>query len=471
MVHWIKDALRRLDSEAWKRFFIAVGGLSISFAAAVFSTVFREEGNFFATALLASFALISAGVVGMVTVPYLAKRVTIRRFRESFQYDFTREGMAYITIVLVIGVAALNTGNNLLFIIVSAMLGAFVVSGIASAGMLRNLQLDVALPNHVFAKRPVQARLELRNLRPWAPAFSVNVTPKLKPPRLRNKWQRGVFSWPPWKRPEQRWLHLNDWVWKPEPQPPRLDGIFHGAVYFPYVPRAKSASADTELNFARRGAYAQEGLGLATRFPFSFLSKTRPVAFSRNITVYPPVEQTDEFFQVLPMITGEFETFVRGRSNNLYLIRDHTAEDSVRHLDWKATAKTGSLKVREFTREDERKLRIVFDNVAPGVVSEAEYEEAIALAASLAWYFAQSDAQLSFAAPGFLGSSDVYDFLAYLALVQPAKADSVLEKLEVSDDYNVIVTAQARGTIPTNFWACSYLIFMQRQVHTSASSR
>ncbi|HEV2113112.1 MAG TPA: hypothetical protein VGR50_03125, partial [Terriglobales bacterium] len=262
MLRWLKSAFARLDAEAWKRFFIAVGGLSISFAAALFSTVFREEGNFFGTALLASFALVSAGVVGMLTVPYLAKRVTVRRFRERFQYDFTREGMAYIIIILVIGVAALNTGNNLLFIVVSAMLGAFVVSGVASAGMLRNLELDVALPNHVFARRPVQARLELKNLRAWAPAFSVNVTPKLKPPRVRNKWQRGVFSWPPWKPQEQRWLHLNDWVWKPEPQPGRPAGIFAGAVYFPYVARGKNASADVELNFAKRGTYAQQGLGL-----------------------------------------------------------------------------------------------------------------------------------------------------------------------------------------------------------------
>ena len=471
MLKWMQAALARVDGEAWKRFFIAVGGLTISFAAAVFSTVFREEGNFTGTALMASFALISAGLVGMLTVPYLAKRVAVRRFRERFQYDFTREGMAYIIIILVIGVAALNTGNNLLFIIVSAMLGAFVVSGVASAGMLRSLELNVALPNHVFAKRPVQARLELRNLRAWAPAFSVNVTPKLKPPRIKKRWQRGIFSWPPWKPKEQRWLRLNDWVWKPLAPTARPAGIFGGAVYFPYVARSKNASADVELNFAHRGAYAQEGLGLATRFPFSFLSKTRPVAFSRNITVYPPVEQTDQFFQVLPMITGEFETFVRGRGNNLYLIRDHTPEDSVRHLDWKATAKTGALKVREFTREDERKLRIVFDNAAPGAVSEAEYENAIALTASLAWHFAQSDAQLSFAAPGYAGSADIYGFLRYLALLQPAKQVSVLEKLEVSDDYNVIITAQPRGTIPTNLWACSYLIFMQQQEPAAAGVR
>ena len=299
----------------------------------------------------------------------------------------------------------------------------------------------------------------------------MNVAPNRKAPRTKNKWQRGIFSWPPWKPPEQRWLHLNDWVWKPLLVAAPPADIFSGAVYFPYISARATAHADVDLKFFQRGRFVQEGLGLATRFPFSFLLKTRTVSLSRELIVYPSVEATDEFFQVLPMITGEFEAFVRGRGNNLYLIRDHTSEDSARHLDWKATAKTGALKVREFTREDERKLRIVFDNVAPGTVSEAEYEEAVALTASLAWHFAQSDAQLSFAAPGYAGSDDIYDFLAYLALVEPQEQNSVLEGLEVSDDYNVIVTARTRGTIPTNFWASSYLIFMQQQDPTVAALR
>ena len=96
------------------------------------------------------------------------------------------------------------------------------------------------------------------------------------------------------------------------------------------------------------------------------------------------MEPTDEFFEVLPLITGEFETFARGRGDDLYRIREYMPEDSARHVDWKATAKSGSLKVREFSREDERKVRLVFDNPSPGTVSEQAYENAVTLAASLA---------------------------------------------------------------------------------------
>ena len=103
-----RDLSARIDRKAWLRFFGALSGLTIAFAAALYSTIFRDLGNVFATAVLASLALILAGVVGVTTVPYLAKRVAARRLGERVQYDFTREGAAYLVLLLVIVVAALN---------------------------------------------------------------------------------------------------------------------------------------------------------------------------------------------------------------------------------------------------------------------------------------------------------------------------------------------------------------------------
>jgi uncharacterized protein (DUF58 family) len=250
-------------------------------------------------------------------------------------------------------------------------------------------------------------------------------------------------------------------VWKKPPEAPDPAQIFHGSVYFPYIPARGQVTAEVELRFPRRGRYVQEGFGVATRFPFSFLVKTRRMALRQETLVYPSVEPMDEFFEVLPMITGEFEAFVRGRGYDLYRIREYMPEDSARHVDWKATAKSGELKVREFTREDERKLRIVFDNPPREAVSPAAYENAVALAASLGWHFAAEDTELSFAASGYRGAADIYDFLAYLALVEPQQDGSLLETLEVTDDYNVILTARPRGSIPTALWACSYFVFIE----------
>src|ERR1041385_3670190 len=105
--------------EVWIRFLIAIVGLALAFGAALFSTVSRESGNLWATLILASAALILATIVGLTTVPYLARRVAAARIREAFDYDVTRVGIIYVVVVLLIGVAALNTGNNLLYIVVA----------------------------------------------------------------------------------------------------------------------------------------------------------------------------------------------------------------------------------------------------------------------------------------------------------------------------------------------------------------
>ena len=446
-------------SEIWVKFLLALLGLVLAFAAALFSTISRESGNLWATLILASAALLLATVVGLTTVPYLARRVVVTRIRDLLHYDVTRAGVIYIIITVAIGIPALNTGNNLLYVIVAAMLGAILVSGITSAVVLRGLELDVHLPEHVFAGRPVLGRIIIRNLRRSIPSFSIRVVPSKISRSKRWQWEPYTFAVPASRPPDQQWIRLPDRRLRHVPAPDPLPRIFQGMAYFPLIPAQRELSADVEMRFDRRGRYREDSFGLSTRFPFAFLAKTRTVPLKREIIVYPSVEPTDEFFEVLPLITGEFETFVRGRGYDLYRIREYMPEDSARHVDWKATAKSGSLKVREFSREDERKLRIVFDNPAPGTVSPEAYERAVALAASLSWHFAAADTEISFLAPALEGA-DLYQFLAYLATIAPVTGDSVIDRLSVSDDYNVILTSRAHGTIPTALWTCSYFVFI-----------
>jgi uncharacterized protein (DUF58 family) len=447
--------------EVWVRFLLAIVGLTLAFGAALFSTVSRESGNLWATLVLASAALVLAVIVGLTTVPYLARRVAGARIRDAFDFDVTRVGIVYVAIVLVIGIAALNTGNNLLYIVLAAMLAAILVSGFASAIVLRDLELDVRLPEHVFAGRPTLGRIVLRNPRRWLPSFSVNVVSAKKDGAAKHwEWMPTTFAVPPGRPREKQWMRFRDYKLRRLSKTEAPPGIFEGAAYFPYIPAGSELKADLELHFDRRGCYQQKGFGLATRFPFAFLTKTRHLPLAREIIVYPRVEPADEFFEVLPMITGELETFVRGRGDDLYLIREYMPEDSARHVDWKATAKSGSLKVREFSREDERKLRIVFDNPASGVVSEKAYEDAVALAASLSWHFAAQNTEISFVSQGYSGDPDIYRFLTHLAIAQPQSSPSVIESLRPSEDYNIILTTRARGSLPTALWSCSYFVFL-----------
>jgi uncharacterized protein (DUF58 family) len=455
-------ALFRLEHvDLWWKFLLALVGLALAFAAALFSTVSRESGNVWATLILASAALILATLVGLTTVPHLARRVVVTRLRDAVDYEVTRAGILYVLATVLIGIAALNTGNNLLYIVVAAMLAAILVSGIVSAFVLRDLQLDVRLPEHVFAGRPVLGRIQLRNPRRRLPSFSIHVVPSKRKKAVKKwSWEPATFGFPPKRPPEQQWVRLPDRRVRRIVHDGSGAGIFEGSAYFPYLAPQTELSADLELRFQRRGRYAEGSFGLATRFPFAFLTKTRRIALNRTVLVYPAVEPTDEFMDVLPMITGEVEAFVRGRGYDLYRIREYRPEDSARHVDWKATAKSGSLKVREFSREDERKVRLVFDNPAPGILAPDAYERAVALTASLGWHFANEEADLSFAVQKYKGDPDIYKFLAYLALLEPRAEGSIIDTLPVTGDYNIVLTCRPRGSIPTALWNRSYMIFL-----------
>jgi len=459
MRNYLKSALASVDREAWQRFFMAVAGLGLAFTAAVFSSVARERGNMLATAIFATTALLLAGVVGLLTVPFLARRVARARMKDAFDYELTPEGMAYLGVSLVIGVAALNTANNLLFIVLAAMLAAIVVSGLASAAVLRRLELDLIVPKNAFATRPVQLRVHLTNPRLWMPAFSVKIfSPVDKKKRRRGwEWSKTEFTFPR----RRRWLSLPDYVLRRKRPAPLQAKILSRPVYFVYVGPRSTATAEVEIAFPRRGLYTQNGFSVATRFPFSFLIKSRKVTLERDLLVYPALLEPDDFLDLLPMITGEFVSFVRGRGSELYRIREHTPQDPGRFVDWKATAKTGSLKVREFTREDERRLRLVFDNPEPGKVTPPAYERAVSLAASLACHFNTENVDLSFDGSCYDGGLHLEDFLRYLATIQPDRRDvTFLDALPVSQDYNVILTARKPGSLPSALWHSSYVIYM-----------
>ena len=467
--HHVRDVgfLRRLpkflDNDnwgAWLRFVLAAIGLALAFAAAVFSTASRDAGNLPATVILASLALLIAAAVGLGTVPYLARRVEAKRMRDALDFEVTRPGAIYAVIVLMIGIAALNTGNNLLYIIVAMMLAAIAVSGVASALCLRGLELDLKIPEHIFAGTDVEATTSVRNPRKWLPSLSVSAVPVDKR-RLGKRWRwvATTFPVPPWRPPERQWLQL------PDRKLRRVDldeasGVFHETAYFPLLPPKARLQAEVKLRFRKRGRY-QERFSLSTRFPFAFLAKTRRVALAREVLIYPQLESSEELAELLPVLSGKREAYQRGMGSDLYRIREYLPEDSARHVDWKATAKSGTVKVREFAREDERRLRVVFDNPRPGEVSLQAYEHMVSLGASITWRMAQEGVLLSFVSQEFEGTGDVFEFLTYLAGVEPSAAPSILDTLASSTDYSLVLTAQKRGTIPAAVWSTAYYVFVE----------
>jgi uncharacterized protein (DUF58 family) len=186
------------------------------------------------------------------------------------------------------------------------------------------------------------------------------------------------------------------------------------------------------------------------------------------------VEPTDQFYEVLPLLSGEMASHFRGRGHELHSLRDYQPTDSGRLVDWKVTAKSGRLMVREFAREDERRVMLVLD-LFIGEVTTAEhrerFEKAVCLTACIAWHFNEIHSVMQFrtgrySTPMAPAAEIIYPALRELALVRPETSDAggaFLDSLTGDREiFKIILTARAQRSIPAALWSSSYFIFIDR---------
>ncbi|MBI3896378.1 MAG: DUF58 domain-containing protein [Acidobacteria bacterium] len=454
--------LDRLDRPGWKKFASAMVALGMAFLLAVYSSVFAQEGRLLGTAICASLALFLAGYVAITAVPYLARRTRLEWLRVSIDYRLTREGMFFIIFIFILAIAGLNTGNNLLYLILASLLAAILMSGVLSLAVLTGMELEVLLPTHVFARRPVPARIRLTNQKKLLPSFSILLSGGKEEEKGKKKQKHS-------KKTET------------EPSPfPSDRQILQRPLYFPFLPAKRSIIRSLELQFPLRGLYREESFSMSTRFPFGFLEKTLHLPVSQTLWVYPAVEPTEEFYEILPMLAGELEALQKGRGHDLYSIRDMVSTDSARHVDWKASARTGEWKVREFTREDERRLQIILDPRVGPLDSKSleQFERAVEFCACLAWHFHEIDAQLQFVCGDFhtpmaRANELIYEILQFLAAVEPSgEVPHDLPALAADENiFRIICTAAPHGSVPTMLWSRSYLIFFDMLQAAAKKSR
>ena len=108
-------------------------------------------------------------------MPVLARRTPLRWLTYQIDYKVTREGIVYLGGIFVVALAALNTGNNLLFMVLACLLAGVLISGLLSRVVLGGIEVRLELPEHIFAQRAVLAIAELHNTKQMTPSFSVSL--------------------------------------------------------------------------------------------------------------------------------------------------------------------------------------------------------------------------------------------------------------------------------------------------------
>src|SRR5688572_3618188 len=91
------------------------------------------------------------------------------------RFRSTREGKAFFFVTVGVGLAAINTGNNLLFLIFGFMMSLIVMSGILSEIVLRKVKVARRLPERAFAGATTLIEVSLANGKAWAPSYSLEV--------------------------------------------------------------------------------------------------------------------------------------------------------------------------------------------------------------------------------------------------------------------------------------------------------
>ena len=293
----------------------------------------------------------------------------------------TREGVWFLAVTLVVGVAATNTGNNLLYLILSMLLAFLIISGILSEQTLRRVALRRDSPDRLFAGA--------------AAAFTVWLA----------NGKRHITSYA---------LHLA------EVNP--AGGRPATRFFLRVAPRACEAWRYS-LTFPRRGRHRLPGVVLSTRFPFGLFSKIGRPLLRDFVVVYPAVRPLRRGEAPDRLGDGRRERDRRGRGAALRNLRQYRAGDDPRLIHWKTSARTGDLMLKELEEESRPRLRLILEDPAPGAPAD-RIEADLSTAASLAVWAVRSGTAVELVnadgASGFgEGEAHLDGILTRLALYAP----------------------------------------------------
>ena len=311
----------------------------------------------------------------------------------ALRQQVTRTGLAYSGAIVIVTLAAVLSANNLLFLILAAMLSILAISGFVSKLTLAGLEIDLLLPPHISARRTIRATVRLKNLKRWMPSFSIRVT-GAPPGRIASPSHDSPGNISP--------------------------SGYDGALFFPVIPGAVTVEEPIELRFPTRGRHSERTFQLTTGFPFGFAERRETVTLRHDVIVYPCLDPRPSFQSLADSIAGEIEAWRRGPGHDFYRIRPYEVLESARHVDWKATAHTRSLQVREFAR-DEDQMIVIFLDLDATPDQRDWFETAVECAAFVTFRLSETGHRVRLLTQDFDMASpaegDIHAILTYLALV------------------------------------------------------
>jgi uncharacterized protein (DUF58 family) len=272
------------------------------------------------------------------SIRWLLRRLPVRR-----SIRLTSEGTRFLLFTFGIGTAAINTGNNLFYLLLAMMLSLIVISGLMSEHSLRRLEFRRHLPDLITAHEATTVTLSVINRNSHIPSFS---------------------------------LHLLDIV----------DGNdVDRSLWIRQLPPQRSMLLSYRLVATKRGWLKLDGIRVQTLFPFGLFLKRALFPMPSQILVGPQIKPMAVRFVDELVSQGQGQSLPRrGHGTELHNLRLYQPGDDSRTIHWMSTARTSQLIVRETEVEDQRRITIALSTVAPHH-RDILFERAVALVASLAW--------------------------------------------------------------------------------------
>ena len=256
----------------------------------------------------------------------------------------TREGKWFILVTLGVGVAAFNTGNNLLYLVLGFMLSLIVLSGILSELVLRRVRVQRRLPGRWFAQATRPVELVVHNDKARTPSLSLQVEEL-------------------------------------------AEGTAAPSCYVLKVAPKSMQAASYRLTPTRRGPLRFIGLRVATRYPFGIFEKRRFVELRDEALIYPALLPGSCRSEAAHRAGAQVPLGTVGSGQELAGLRAYRAEDEARAIHWKRSAALGEIVVREREQEAARQVILSVNNLRPAGASDTwseGFERTISEVAGLA---------------------------------------------------------------------------------------